>query len=342
MDPGENRAAVPPEETALLPPESSGTGPLDVSVILVSYNTAALLQPCLDRLASALSTLKAQVLIVDNASRDHSVRLLRERYPQHEMVENARNVGFGRANNQVLGQARGRYVLLLNTDAYVEPDTVRKSIAYMDAHKRCGVLGARLVGEDGQPQPACRHFPTPWNVFLLRTGLNRYFPRVQMIDEPRHDLGEVQSCDWVPGCYYLVRREVIDAVGLFDPRFFLYYEEVDHCVAVRKAGWDVIYFPEITVIHLGGESAKSDASLTDRGRQISALQTESELLFFRKHQGLGGVFVFFFLGLLADVYCALKGALRGRVRKSVRDAWHNVRLSSGVFFATRAGRRATR
>src|SRR6185295_2299899 len=111
--------------------------------------------PCLDRLAAALQGLEAQVFVIDNASRDESVRILRERYAHYEIVANSKNVGFGRANNQVLDRVRGRYVLLLNLDAYVEPDAIAKTIAYMDAHPRCGVLGVRLVTEDGQLQPSC-------------------------------------------------------------------------------------------------------------------------------------------------------------------------------------------
>lgn len=318
------------------------SSPLDVSVILVSYNTASLLQPCLDRLAAALSSLHAQVLVVDNASRDESLSLLREHYSHYEIVENKTNVGFGRANNQVLSDVRGRYVLLLNTDAYIEPDAIVKSIAYMDANPRCGVLGARLVGADGLLQPSCRYFPTPFSVFLLHTGLHRAFPRVRMVDDMAWDHASVRQCDWVPGCYYLVRREVIDAVGLFDPRFFLYYEEVDHCLAVKKAGWQVTYFPATTVIHLGGESARSDAGLSDEGRQISPLQAESEFLFFRKHRGVYGAWTLLILGWLADAMLLVKGVFRRTTRRSAVAAWQNATLRTSAFRSTRGGRRATR
>src|SRR6185295_2450780 len=145
--------------------------------------------------------------------------------------------------NQVLDRVRGRYVLLLNTDAYVEPDALSKTIAYMDAHPRCGVLGVRLVGSDGGLQPSCRYFVTPWKLFLMRAGLSRFFPRTRLVDDMSWDHASVRACDWVPGCFYLVRKQVIDAVGLFDPRFFLYYEEVDHCRAVKAAGWEVVYCP---------------------------------------------------------------------------------------------------
>lgn len=261
----------------------------DVTVIVVNYNTAHLLDRMFGALEAACGTLRVQVIVVDNASRDRSVDLLRTKYPNVELIENLTNVGFGRANNQALLGARGRYVLLLNTDAFLAADTLQKTLDFMDTHPRCGVLGVKLVGDDGALQPSCRYFPTPWNVFLSSTGLARFFPRTRLVDDMSWDHASVRECDWVPGCYYLVRREVIDRVGLFDPRFFLYYEEVDHCRRVRHAGWGVMYYPFARVVHIGGESAQSDGQLTQAGRQISILQIESELLYFRKHYGIAGV-----------------------------------------------------
>src|SRR5678816_1148982 len=141
---------------------------------------------------------------------------------------------------------------------------------------------------DGELQPGCRHFPNPWNVFLHRAGVARFFPKVRMVDEPMDDISTPRECDWVPGCYMLVRKEVIDRCGLFDPRYFLYVEEVDFCRRAKSAGWKVVYFPETSVVHVGGESAKSEAKLSASG-QISNLQIESELLYYRKHFGLSGV-----------------------------------------------------
>ncbi len=130
----------------------------DVSVIVVNYNTAHLLHRMWDALQGSRGDLRLQIIVVDNASRDDSVAMLQSDFGEAQLIVNKTNVGFGRANNQGLALATGRYVLLLNTDAFVAPDTLGKTVAYMDAHAECGVLGVRLVGSDGELQPSCRYF----------------------------------------------------------------------------------------------------------------------------------------------------------------------------------------
>ena len=146
------------------PDRKSETRP-DVTIIVVNYNTAHLLDRMFAAIDAARGNLSIQIIVVDNASHDRSVELLRAKYPNVELIENTTNVGFGRANNQAVPSARGRYLLLLNTDAFVAPDTLTKTLGFMDAQPEYGVLGVKLVGEDGTVQPSCRYFPTPWNVF---------------------------------------------------------------------------------------------------------------------------------------------------------------------------------
>ena len=284
----------------------------DVSVVIVNYNTSHLLPEMFGALAKSRADLKLQVIVIDNASRDDSVAVLRRDFPEVQLIVNASNVGFGRANNQALPFITGRHVLLLNTDAFTAPDTLSKTVAYMDAHPDCGILGVRLVGRDGALQPSCRYAPNLLNVFLARTGLKRLFPGVRMVDDMTWDHATVRECDWVPGCYYLMRRELVDEVGLFDPRYFLYYEEVDHCRVAQQAGWKVVFYPYTSVVHIGGESAKSLSEITASGRQISALQIESELLYFRKHYGLWGALGSGLAASVADALLALKALLKGR------------------------------
>ena len=315
---------------------------VDVTAIIVNYNTGHLLAEVVGSLRAATRRLSLQIILIDNASRDDSAQLMRRDFADCELIENTVNVGFGRANNQALGLVRGRYVLLLNTDAFVAADTIDKTVAYMDSNLTCGVLGVKLVGRDGSLQPSCRYFPTPWNLLASVARLTRLFPHLKLVDEMDWDHASVRECDWVPGCYYLARREVVDRVGLFDPRYFLYYEEVDHCRAVKKAGWQVTYYPYTSVVHIGGESARSEGALTPSGRQISELQRESELLYFRKHHGLPGVWAVMLAGLLADAGSAAKLLLRRAGAQGVARRFVQTPRSWSLLRRTAWGSRPTR
>jgi N-acetylglucosaminyl-diphospho-decaprenol L-rhamnosyltransferase len=320
------------------------SGQPDVSVLVVNYNTERLLTPMWDALMTARRNLQLQVIVVDNASRDGSVNLLRAdpRFASADLIINQTNVGFGRANNQCVPTAQGRYLLLLNTDAFVSPETLQTTVAFMDAHPKHGVLGVQLIGSDGKAQPSCRYFPTPWNQFLARSGFSRFFPSVKMVDDLDWDHGSPRECDWVTGCYFLIRREVVDSVGLFDPRYFLYCEEVDLCRRVKQAGWGVVFFNGTKVIHLGGESAKSEGPLTPGGQQISALQIESEMLYFRKHNGIKGVVTYVLLAWLSDFIDASKGLIKGRGLLGLKVIGQNARAVGSTLFKTRLGTTPTR
>lgn len=314
---------------------------VDVSVLVVNYNTAHLLAPMFDALNGSTGGLKVETVLVDNASRDGSVAHIQTHYPDIPLIVNTSNVGFGRANNQCLPLIHGRYVLLLNTDAFVSPETLRLTVDHLDANPTLGVVGVRLLGRDGDLQPSCRFFPTPLNTFLVRVGLQKLMPWVQAVDDMNWDHLSPRLCDWVPGCYYLMRREVVDKVGLFDPRFFLYCEEVDHCKRVKQAGWQVGYHGGTTVVHIGGESAKSDSALTG-GRQISALQTESELLYFRKHHGLLGLWSHLALTVAGDTILGLKALLRGLGWHAITQPFANTKQVAALYLTTHAGTAPTR
>ena len=313
-----------------------------LDVLVVNYNTQALLEPMFSALRQSHITNELRFLLVDNASVDNSLEQIATVCPEAVLIANDHNVGFGRANNQLVEHLASRYALLLNTDAFVATETLSKTLEYMEANPACGVLGVRLVGREGDLQPSCRYFPTPLNVFVARTGLTRLFPWVKMVDDMTWDHSSVRECDWLPGCYYLIRREVIDQVGLFDPRYFLYYEEVDHCKRVKNAGWKVVYYPHTTVVHIGGESAKSVGELNATSRQISNLQIESELLYFRKHHGLTGLTSHMLLVSLGDLILALKALLKGRGPAVIATCWQHARITWGTLFKTKLASRSTR
>jgi len=313
----------------------------DITTIMVSYNTESLLPKAINNLRDAAIGFRLKIVIIDNVSRDGSVSLIRRDFPDCTLIENKKNVGFGRANNQALPFIEGRYVLLLNTDAFVSPDALKKTISYMDENRECGILGVKLVGREGELQPSCRYFPTPLNLFLQRTGFNRLFPGARLVDDMswNHDLA--RECDWVPGCYFLLRKEVIEQIGLFDERYFLYYEEVDLCFSAKKAGWQVHYYPDTTVIHLGGESAKTDNKITDSGLQVEKFQIESELLYFRKIYGLNIVILHVMLNMLADFISPIKQLLKWSRPVGLGRCWRHVLLYWSLFRKTKWGSRPT-
>lgn len=315
---------------------------VELSVIIVNFNTAHLLADSINALERSAKRISLQIIVVDNASRDNSVAVLSSMTDRLEVIFNETNIGFGRANNQALPRVRGEYVLLLNTDAFVAPETIERTLEFMRDNPGCGVVGVRLVGRDGSLQPSCRYFPTVTNTCISAAGLQSLFSGRDGVDDMAWDHASTRSCDWVPGCYYLVRKNVIDQVGLFDPRYFLYFEEVDHCRAVKRAGWEVMFFPGTAVVHLGGESAKSEGELTATGRQISELQIESEMLYFYKHHGQ--------LGVLATVASTVVGVVVACVKRLVRGAraadpslhLKHLRKTFSIMRLTRFGRVPTR
>lgn len=314
-----------------------------LTTLLVSFNTRDLLTPCLDALAVARVPLgESPVIVVDNASADGSAEYLEKNHPEVRLIRSGKNLGFGRANNLGLPEVRSKYLLLLNTDAFVPPDALAKTVAFMEDTPDCGILGVRLVGREGDLQPSCRYFPTPYNTFLSRSGLARWLPSTRMVDDMAWAHDAVRECDWVPGCYYLVRSEMIEQVGLFDPRYFLYYEEVDHCFAAKAANFKVMYYPHVSVVHIGGESAKSLGAINKSGRQVETLQIESAQIYFRKQFGFAGLLRHLFLEELAELVLVAKAALNRSKWGSI--GYHLRRMGGTIAIArrTRFGLQATR
>lgn len=315
---------------------------MELTTIIVSYNTRHLLDDCLGHLHAAEAAIGGGAcVVVDNASRDGSAEHLAAQHPEVRLIRLEQNVGFGRANNAALPHVHTPFVLLLNTDAFMTPESLRQSLDYMAQHPRCGVLGARLLNRDGSPQPSVRRFPTPWNIFLLNSGLERWFRRTPRIDPADWNPDVPQECDWVPGCYYLIRQSVIDEVGLFDPLFFLYAEEVDLCRRVKNAGWQVHYFPGARVVHLGGESAKAEGEV-NTSRQIDALAIESSLLYFRKHHGRRGLAAHVAFAGLAALLLGVRELVRRHGSEHLTSGLARWRATLGLLWRTGFGTRPTR
>ncbi len=262
----------------------------DASVVLVSFNTRDLTRECLTSLYQTAG-VELEVLVVDNASRDGSAEMIEQEFPQARLFRTSVNLGFGGGNNLAFPHARGRYVVLLNTDAFLKEGALERSIAHMDAEPRIGVGGAKLVGRDGSWQPSAHLFPSPLNDLLRISGAAARFARSRFFG--REDFtwagpDQAVDVDWVTGAYAVIPRTALEQVGYFDERFFLYYEEVDLCRRMKQAGYVVRYWPDVEVIHLGGESSKTmkDLRMSRSGAQLELWRMRSELLYYRKHHGV--------------------------------------------------------
>lgn len=233
---------------------------MDLSVIIVNYNVKHFLEQCLHSVQKAAENIRAEIFVVDNNSVDGSIELLREKFPGVYLIENKENVGFSKANNQAIQQATGRYVLLLNPDTVVEEDTFGKVIRFMDRHPNAGGLGVKMIDGKGIFLPESkRGLPTPWVAFYKMFGLSRLFPHSKTFG--RYHLSylnenETHEVDVLAGAFMLIRRDVLDKVGLLDETFFMYGEDIDLSYRIQKGGYKNYYFPETTIIHYKGESTK--------------------------------------------------------------------------------------
>lgn len=262
----------------------------DLSVVIVSFNAREALRDCLVGLAREAADLACETFVIDNASRDGSADLVETEFPQVHLLRSDTNLGFAAANNRVFPLARGRHIALLNPDAVPQAGSLERAVARMDAEPEVGLAGARLVAPDGSWQPSARSFPSALNDLLVLSGLSSRFPRSRFFgraDRTWADPAEAADVDWVPGAFSIIRRDVLQRVGDFDERFFLYYEEVDFCRRIKAAGYVIRYWPDVVVTHRGGECAKSHAEMdfSASGSQLTAWRMRSALLYHRKHGG---------------------------------------------------------
>jgi GT2 family glycosyltransferase len=273
-----------------------GAHDYEVSIIVVSFNTRELLRECLTSLLAECSRLGAgsEVLVVDNASTDSSADMVHAEFCNLEipirLIRNDVNLGFAAANNLAMEQARGQYIVLLNSDAFFHPGALRLAIDHMDGDATVGIGGARLVSRDGAWQPSARTFHSIWIDAIVLTGLAVRFPRSRIFGAPDRtwaDPDQPAAVDWVPGAFSILRREALAKTGLFDPAFFLYYEEVDLCRRVKAAGFRVLYWPDVVVTHIGGESGRQLRSFkfSSTGAQVVLWRMRATLLYYRKHHG---------------------------------------------------------
>lgn len=250
----------------------------DVTAIVVSYNARQHLRRCLAELGPG-----HELIVVDNASTDSSVELVEEEFPHAAILRLERNVGFGAASNVGIRHATRRYFLLLNPDAWPVADAVEELVALAERRPRAGAVGPRLVRPSGELERSVRGFPTVWRLATEYFFLRWFAPRSRALNafySGGFDHDAEREAEFLVGAALLLRREAVEEVGGFDPAFFMFNEEVDLCFRLRRAGWEVVFHPGATFVHVGGGSSRVDRSL------LYVEQLRSHVRFLAKHHGL--------------------------------------------------------
>ncbi len=257
---------------------------MEVSVVIVNWNVCDLLRRCLASIDANRGDLSLEVIVVDNASSDDSVQMVKEEFPHVRLIASQKNLGYTGGNNLGAREARGRYLLILNPDTEIVGDALQQMVAYLDAHPTAGVVGPQLRYPDGSIQPSCHRFPTIAIALSSDSHIIGSFSQ-NGLSHAAHGINdqenEIQSVDWLDGAALMIRREIWQKVGAFDERFFMYFDEVDWFRRCQNVGAKAHYLAPAQIIHHHRGSSKQI------GIKRKILFNRSKFLYFRKHFGAG-------------------------------------------------------
>jgi GT2 family glycosyltransferase len=271
---------------------------IDVSIIIVSYNTKEYLKKCIDSMIESIGErLTYEIIVVDNKSNDGTAEELskqKERFKNLTTIENSKNVGFSKANNIGVKKAKGRYILFLNPDTVVYKETIYHMVKFMDENKKAGAATCFVKLPNGElDEAAHRGFPTPWNAFSYFSGLGRIFPNSRLFSG--YTLGwmsltRVHEIDSCAGVFMIVRREIGEEVDWWDEDYFWYGEDLDFCFRLKKKGWKIYFVPEVSILHYKGVSGgikKISSKITTADNKTKNLATKARFeamrIFYNKH-----------------------------------------------------------
>lgn len=255
---------------------------LDVSIVIVSWNVAELLAKCLDSiLSSPIDMSRIEIIVVDSASSDKTVSILREKYPQVKLLAQSENVGFTRGNNIGFAASTGRTIFMLNPDTELLGDALPQLLNYLDSHADVGIVGPHTLNSDGSYQSSRRCFPSKSLAFFESTFLQGLAPKTMLNDFYLSESPEdaVLEVGWMQGSALLVRREIYEKLGGLDESFVMYFEELDWCKRAADAAWKLVYLGTARIIHHGGKSTEQI------GAKKHIYFQESKIRYYRKHHG---------------------------------------------------------
>jgi len=260
---------------------------LDLSICIVSWNTLDILKNCIESIYRYVRDYSFEIIVVDNASGDGTQQALRKEYPLVLLIENDKNFGFGRANNQAISISRGQYILLLNPDIILQGG-ISDLIHPISIDPLVGCVGGRLIEPDGKIQESCYEtFPTPWSEFLEGMMLDRLLERISGRNSIHKTCNDVEEVAWLVGACMVFRREVLMDLAGFEDRYYIYGEDVDLCYRLKKRGYKILYVRSVEMLHYHGASAQK----TDQKYFSSVMQRESMFRFMTHHYGvLNGYF----------------------------------------------------
>jgi GT2 family glycosyltransferase/lipopolysaccharide/colanic/teichoic acid biosynthesis glycosyltransferase len=233
---------------------------MDLTIVIVNYNVKEFLEQSIISIKKSCRNIEYELVVVDNASSDGSIELIRQNFPEIKLITNTENKGFAAANNQAIKRAQGEFILLINPDTIVQEDTFSVILNFFKNHPECGMVGCKILNPDGSLQLACRRsFPTPWVAFTKIIGLSKLFPNSKLFG--RYNLtyldpDRTYEVEAISGSFMFFRRQVVENIGYLDDSFFMYGEDLDWCFRIREAGWKIYYLPETKIIHFKGESSK--------------------------------------------------------------------------------------
>jgi len=268
---------------------------LNLSIIIISFNTKDLLRVCIKSVYETTANLIYEIIIVDNGSTDGSIDMLAIEFPEIHVINNKINQGFARANNQAIKVARGKLILLLNSDTIVKKGAIESLAEFMKEHRSIAAVGPKILNVNGTLQSMEMSLPSIGDTLISLLGLPHFVPmkfKRRLFPRLFRNENEISSVGWINGCCIMLNKDIIEKVGLLDETFFFYYEEIEWCYRAKKAGYSIFYKPDVEIIHYGG------ASNIDKPTQR---MLNGRLIFYKKCLGRTKGITFIFLKILSNI-----------------------------------------